>query len=450
MLYSRFIHFSSKFKIYNIHKLLNILKVSMAFIYYSIFLIYSLLSTFISESVFLYSIHPIFLKFLFLYIIFFMENISICHVNAQSLRAHFIEFKDFFNIGFYDVIAVSETWLSPNVTSNLVELDDYNLFRNDRNTRRGGGVCLYIRKSFRCALVAESSESVYPTAEFLFLNMQSQRDSALVGVVYKPPNASFGNELENQIFSLIQWFNNIIIMGDFNCNLNTHSTITNYFTSMVYSAGLDIVPHSDTHHTDNSSTRIDAMIVDDLDKVISSAQHSVPFLSNHDLIWIKFRFDEGPLRGINRSSYVRNLKAIPETDFITHLAGYDWASLYSSSDINVKVYKLTQYLTTSFDFFAPLHPSKARRRYSPWMTDELRGLIKERNRFRRIAKRTKNINDHSNFKKMRNLVQTKIRDAYNKYNFNTIKNKSRSENIWHVLKRLNLISQKNNKLYLSC
>lgn len=76
------------------------------------------------------------------------------------------------------------------------------------------------------------------------------------------------------------------------------------------------------------------------------------------------------------------------------------------------------------------------------MTDELRSLIKEKNKLRRIAKRSGDRNDLVEFRRIRNLVKTRIRDPYNKYNFNAIKNNGKSEDIWHVLKKLKLISNR--------
>lgn len=214
-----------------------------------------------------------------------MDSLSICHVNAQSLPAHFMEFKNFFINNTYDIIAVTETWFHQNLGNNLFSLDNHILFRNDRGRYRGGGVCLYIRKGLECSLVAMSSEGVYPTAEYLFIKIQSPYDNILVGVVYKPPNASFGTDLEDEIFGLIPNFNNVVVMGDFNCDLNISSSITNYLTSMVYSAGLSLVPHNSTHHLLHSITKIDAMFVTGLERVLERGQHAVSFLSSHDLIY---------------------------------------------------------------------------------------------------------------------------------------------------------------------
>lgn len=53
------------------------------------------------------------------------EDLSICHVNCQSLYAHIDEFRLFFGKKKYDIICMSETWLRPGITDAMVRLPGY-------------------------------------------------------------------------------------------------------------------------------------------------------------------------------------------------------------------------------------------------------------------------------------------------------------------------------------
>jgi hypothetical protein len=70
----------------------------------------------------------------------FPGRLRVAHVNTQSLLCHIDEFRDVFGGKDCDVILVSESWLKPNVSNRLVELDGYVLFRNDRLHKNGGGL----------------------------------------------------------------------------------------------------------------------------------------------------------------------------------------------------------------------------------------------------------------------------------------------------------------------
>ena len=77
------------------------------------------------------------------------EKFLTCHVNCQSLYAHFDEFQFFFGNAGYHAICMSETWLRSDMTDELVKLPGYTLFRCDREGRSGGGVAFYL-SNFCC------------------------------------------------------------------------------------------------------------------------------------------------------------------------------------------------------------------------------------------------------------------------------------------------------------
>ena len=49
----------------------------------------------------------------------------------------------------YDLIAITETWWDESHNQNI-GIDGYELFRRDRQRRKGGGVALYIREVIDC------------------------------------------------------------------------------------------------------------------------------------------------------------------------------------------------------------------------------------------------------------------------------------------------------------
>ena len=86
-------------------------------------------------------------------------KITIAHLNIRSLKnkEHYLLVKDFVLKQRLDIFAVSETWLDNSITDTEIELPGYGLFRLDRDGKRGGGVCAYINKSFKCETVNELS-----------------------------------------------------------------------------------------------------------------------------------------------------------------------------------------------------------------------------------------------------------------------------------------------------
>lgn len=81
------------------------------------------------------------------------------------------------------------------------------------------------------ALAELSAESAFPATEYLFIQVTPVQESLLLGVIYKPSNASYDNDLETETFMHIPNNNNIILMDDFNTALNETNKQTKYLKS---------------------------------------------------------------------------------------------------------------------------------------------------------------------------------------------------------------------------
>jgi len=97
-----------------------------------------------------------------------VKSLKICHVNAQSLLAHFTDFKEHFAVKDYHIICISETWLNPSLNSDVVALPGYCFYRKDRVQKTGGGVGVYVRSNIPATVICCSSDIFNNKAEFIF------------------------------------------------------------------------------------------------------------------------------------------------------------------------------------------------------------------------------------------------------------------------------------------
>lgn len=85
-------------------------------------------------------------------------------------------------------------------------------------------------------------------------------------------------------------YKHCIRLVDFNISLLHVNRISSLFKDTILQLGLQIVQFNGTHHTLNCNTWLDLVIADNINNVISSGQSSEPFLSNHDEIYIKYKY----------------------------------------------------------------------------------------------------------------------------------------------------------------
>ena len=81
------------------------------------------------------------------------KGLRCCHLNVRSLPPHFDEITTLIRLNKLDIFALSETWLNSTWKDHELNIDDYYLFRQDRemsasaSTHYGGGVVVYTKSN---------------------------------------------------------------------------------------------------------------------------------------------------------------------------------------------------------------------------------------------------------------------------------------------------------------
>ncbi len=76
----------------------------------------------------------------------FRQNFAVVHYNVQSLLPKLNQL--YAELSHFDVITFSETWLSPDTSSNDILYSNYHApFRKDRRDDSHGGVIMYVRNT---------------------------------------------------------------------------------------------------------------------------------------------------------------------------------------------------------------------------------------------------------------------------------------------------------------
>lgn len=121
-------------------------------------------------------------------------NFSIIHLNCRSLKKNFDKLLLMLNnIGLkFDVIAISETWLSDIDDMNIFNIDGYSSNFTHRNLKgkMGGGVMIYTNDKYNVKKLDSLclSEDLY--MESLALEIDLNYVKIKLTCIYKPPSAN--------------------------------------------------------------------------------------------------------------------------------------------------------------------------------------------------------------------------------------------------------------------
>lgn len=120
------------------------------------------------------------------------NKLSICSLNSQSICARKLckldELRQIAQSSAIDVICVTETWMNNKTDDSLLAIDGYNIIRNDREGRLGGGILIYIKQGIHYRLLDKSiRRSGVSYCEYAAVEIVLKSEKLFLVAMYNPP-----------------------------------------------------------------------------------------------------------------------------------------------------------------------------------------------------------------------------------------------------------------------
>ncbi|XP_059046034.1 uncharacterized protein LOC131841730 [Achroia grisella] len=359
----------------------------------------------------------------------------ICHINAQSIPAHYTDLVDTFTKPNVHAVLVSESWLKPALSSTTYSLPGFILIRNDRTNKGGGGVAIYLRSHIPYKVIASSASEYRGTAEFLFIEVGFKGSRVAIVVVYCPPQLNYFTDFDAVLDQLSTSFNEIIIMGDFNTNLMNDSIHTRKLKNILNSADLSILPLKPTHHNiDTEDSWLDIICTSSTDYVIDHDQLPAPAFSRHDLLLLSYKVKPQKPKPIIAS--VRNFNRIDVNSLHRDAALIDWNPVLETTNVDNKILLFNTQIIDLFNKHAPVRVIKLRRPPAPWITEDVRKAMTKRDRAFCVYRKERSAGNFHLFKRARNRCNQMVRAAKRHKNIHQNVFNTPLANIWKFLNSL--------------
>ena len=134
------------------------------------------------------------------------------------------EVKNLIQNHSFDVLSLTETWLTPNVNDDELNIFGYTFVRRDRSDpgkSQGGGVLVYVKDGI---LYNTMSCHANQTDEHIWIEIKrSHCKRIIIGSIYRPPDLNitfFAQSLRTSLEHIYSEFCDLVILGDFNANVN--------------------------------------------------------------------------------------------------------------------------------------------------------------------------------------------------------------------------------------
>jgi hypothetical protein len=323
------------------------------------------------------------------------------------------------------IVALSETWLKSSIIDSVINIDNYLLFRNDRLSLRGGGVCLYVNKSVisKKFTITELNISVKPY-DSVWIKFENDQFNFVIACVYRPPTNSVLNSQNNDIIlldtiaSTLEKFPNLIIVGDFNfpnINWSSKTSATTSNTKQIFVDFLSensfsqLVNEPTRYRTCQNSSLLDLILTMD-ENLVTSVKVSSPIgISDHSTIKFDLQLLLYPDKKYKEYNYIK-------TDFENlnnELSLVDWNILKSLST-QEQWDKLLSIIRTYVHSNSRLF-SRRLNCNKPWIDDSLLNKVKYKKKLWKKYKQTLSNSHLLEHRRFSNQLKAEIGRAKSKY-----------------------------------
>ena len=349
-------------------------------------------------------------------------------MNAQSLLGRINEISLLMESRSVDILCIVETWLEPGILDKFINIDGFNVFRQDGG--RGGGACIYVRDDLNVKLLnVDVHREVDLDIEDVWITVQCRKlPSFIIGCIYRHPKAPFRSFdfLLESFRSVCLKKKAVYIFGDFNDNMLSRNS---KFLKLIEKAKMTAIIHKPTRITEQSSTLIDQVITNSPLKILHSDVLPGP-IADHELITITIDIKKPKRQLIQRT--FRSMKNYTADIFCnlilneTHILDL----ILHTDDVDNQVNIFTSVFTKCMNSCAPMVSKVIRRPNAPWITDSIKENMKERDELQKILKNNRNNvelqRQHKTLKHQVNnslqlAVERYYRDKFNDCNFNMTK-----------------------------
>lgn len=364
------------------------------------------------------------------------SGFKICHINIRSLVPKIEQLRLLFCSQDIDILSVNETFLDDSVLSGEISISGYTLHRNDRGSRHGGGVALYVKSNINHTLVKSFDNSV----ESLWIKVSVlNKNPIFIGTMYRPPSADatyFDKMLDDIEF--VTCDSHFVLLGDlnfdyvYNCSLSTNPV--HYIEELFSCKQLITEP---TRVTDSTATLLD-VVLSDIPKAHSSSGVIKINLSDHYMIYTVFDFKlvRGPPKIVTTRSYKSFNLLDFKADLALCLSTYPLGTNNNTDTIEHLWSKWKHSFLNCLNRHAPLRMHRVSDRYKPWITTDIVKLMYERDHMHDLAVNLKCPSLMTSYRLLRNRITKDIESLEREYLTTKIdENKANDKQMWNILKK---------------
>ena len=382
-------------------------------------------------------------------------SLKFIHINVNGIRNKLEQVESLLVACSADVCFISETKLDVAIPDTFLNIGGFSFFRFDRGRKHGGGLLVYYKNDLSLSMPQKSPKIHH--CELLTLKLTlSRRKSATFSLVYRPPNSDITGFL-NSLEIFLQHSDPSqahCIIGDLNIDLtkenrNTHAL--NYL-NLLHAYGYNQIIQDPTRLSSQKASLIDHVVLNNQfhsysgDVICSS-------ISDHQAISLQWNVALERELQVHKVIEFRSMKNFDPGVFRTKVNTIDWSNFFQLSDPDVAWNMFSHLFLEVWDECAPLKKCRIRlgkKINKPWIDSTILKDMKLRDSLYRKFQSCRTDANWSEFKKIRNRVNTSINRSKFLYFKDHFSNEVPSTTPWKTVNSLIGKSKKTKQCAVDC
>ena len=330
--------------------------------------------------------------------------------------------------------------MKPQDSDLFCDISGYTCVRADRLNKGGGGVCMYIRHPISHRILSVSSGPFDNKPEYIITELTLAHCKFLCSVLYRRPLGENIDDFISTLEGFLPLYDDCTICGDFNTNLNLDTPASRKLLIMFSDINLTHVPIINTHISANNYTTLDLMFTPSNVIITSFGKIAVPELSAHDLIYLAY-----PLAVPENKKKIVTCRDYSKINYDTLLGdalNVKWYHITQFVNINDKLRHFNHLLLNLYNKHAPLKTVTFSKPKTPWFTQQIRDVMKIRNKARCKFNVCRSAASYTSYIKLRNKVKQLLRTSFKKFMHNMLRAKCGTMELWRNLRSCGLVKNK--------
>lgn len=363
--------------------------------------------------------------------------LSVCLFNARSLVNKLTQFQSFIYSSTYDLICITESWLTNMIYNSEILPNDFTIFRKDRKTR-GGGVLVAVKDS-----IPVQSLPTPEDLEVVAVNLFYKEVITMI-TVYIPPSSdlSYLQSLFHYLSVTIQSSKQVILLGDFNfpdivwSALDSSSLGSDLFCEFIFDHDLvqliDVPTHNKGNLLDLVLSNSDSLVHD----LFVDSHSTLPSFSDHYIISFSISCSTNK-RPRSQPKFVFDYSKADYEGLCSYLLDVDFSCCLNSSEIETVWLVFYDIVKYAMNIFIPKVRLRSHQR-PKWINA---GLKHELNCVNSLRRKYLSHPSLANLQKLRTneqLVQNSMLKAKASYETNLIEHfqTGNSSRVYQYIRRL--------------